>query len=352
MKRIKALIGMSGGVDSSVAAWLCQQEGMDCVGASMALYCPGEENPSAGDARAVAEGLKIPFQLLDFREAFAQKVMDAFVRSYEAGYTPNPCIVCNHALKFGAMLDAAIAMGCTHVVTGHYAAIRRDEESGRYLLCKAKDSAKDQTYFLACLTQYQLAHTLFPLGDLTKAQVRRIAQEHGFVTAGKRDSQDICFVPGGDYVAFLEAYTGKRYAPGAYLDRNGRVVGTHRGAVAYTLGQRKGLGVALGAPMYVCGKDMQANTVTLGRNEDLFSSALLGQDMNWFPFPTLEAPLSVTAKIRHSQYEQEAVVYPMEGGQVRVEFAVPQRAVTPGQAVVLYQGDTVVGGGTIARAIK
>ena len=352
MMEKRALIGMSGGVDSSVAAWLCQEEGIDCVGATMHLYCPSEEKKDDADARAVAQRLGIPFHILDFQKEFREQVMDAFVRSYESGRTPNPCIRCNQTLKFGAMLDAALALDCSHVVTGHYARIRRDPETGRYLLCKAEDRAKDQTYFLYGLNQHQLSHTLFPLGNLTKERVRAIAQEQGFLNARKRDSQDICFVPDGDYVAFLERHTGKRYAPGSYLDQTGKVVGTHRGAVAYTLGQRKGLGVALGEPMYVCGKDMDANTVTLGRNADLYSSGLIAENMNWLPFPELTAPLAVTAKIRHSQYEQPAMVYPMENGSVRVVFGTPQRAVTPGQAVVLYDGDMVVGGGTIVEAIK
>ena len=352
MMEKRALIGMSGGVDSSVAAWLCQAEGIDCVGATMHLYCPSEEKKDDADARAVAQRLGIPFHILDFQKEFREQVMDAFVRSYESGRTPNPCIRCNQTLKFGAMLDAAPALDCSHVATGHYARIRRDPETGRYLLCKAEDRAKDQTYFLYGLNQHQLSHTLFPLGNLTKERVRAIAQEQGFLNARKRDSQDICFVPEGDYVAFLERHTGKRYAPGSYLDQTGKVVGTHRGAVAYTLGQRKGLGVALGEPMYVCGKDMDANTVTLGRNADLYSSGLIAENMNWLPFPELTAPLAVTAKIRHSQYEQPAMVYPMENGSVRVVFGTPQRAVTPGQAVVLYDGDMVVGGGTIVEAIK
>ena len=352
MMEKRALIGMSGGVDSSVAAWLCQEEGIDCVGATMHLYCPSEEKKDDADARAVAQRLGIPFHILDFQKEFREQVMDAFVRSYESGRTPNPCIRCNQTLKFGAMLDAAPALDCSHVATGHYARIRRDPETGRYLLCKAEDRAKDQTYFLYGLNQHQLSHTLFPLGNLTKERVRAIAQEQGFLNARKRDSQDICFVPEGDYVAFLERHTGKRYAPGSYLDQTGKVVGTHRGAVAYTLGQRKGLGVALGEPMYVCGKDMDANTVTLGRNADLYSSGLIAENMNWLPFPELTAPLAVTAKIRHSQYEQPAMVYPMENGSVRVVFGTPQRAVTPGQAVVLYDGDMVVGGGTIVEAIK
>ena len=352
----KALIGMSGGVDSSVAAFLTKEAGFDCIGATMRLYAPEEEDLSESkccslddveDARSVARTLGIPFYAFNFKVDFARQVMDKFVRCYEAGLTPNPCIDCNRHLKFDRLLRRAMELGCEYVVTGHYAQIRQDSETGRYLLCKAADKAKDQTYFLACLNQEQLSHTLFPLGCLTKDQVRAIAQENGFINARKRDSQDICFVPDGDYAAFLSRYTGKTYSEGDYLDLNGKVLGKHKGAVCYTLGQRKGLGIALGAPAYVCAKDMQANTVTLGPNEALFSQALIAGDWNWYPFPALEEPMAVTAKIRHSQFEQSATVYPMEDGRAKVVFDQAQRAVTPGQAVVLYNGDTVVGGGTI-----
>ena len=361
MAERKALIAMSGGVDSSVAAYLTKQSGFSCIGATMRLYSPPQEELSESrccslddveDARAVAHRLGIPFYAFNFKEDFAEKVMDKFVRCYEAGLTPNPCIDCNRYLKFDRLLRRAQELGCGYVVTGHYARIARDPETGRYLLCRAADRVKDQTYFLACLDQNQLAHTRFPLGDLTKAEVRQIAEEQGFLNARKRDSQDICFVPDGDYAAFMTRYTGNNYPEGDFLDRNGRVVGRHRGAVCYTLGQRKGLGIALGEPVYVCAKDMAANTVTLGPNEALFSNALIAGDWNWYPFSALSEPLRVTAKIRHSQFEQPATVYPLEDGRAKVVFDQPQRAVTPGQAVVLYNGDIVVGGGTILSAEK
>lgn len=360
MPQKKAMIGMSGGVDSSVAAFLMLQNSFDCIGATMRLYdnvlLPGESGTCCSlddveDARSVAYRLGIAHHVFNFKETFEKQVIQKFVRSYESGLTPNPCIDCNRHLKFRALLDRARILGCDYVVSGHYARIRRDEETGRYLLCKAKDAAKDQTYFLACLDQNQMAHIQFPLGDLTKEEVRQIAQEQGFVNARKHDSQDICFVPDGDYAAFLSRYTGKTYPAGDYLDVNGKVVGTHRGAVCYTLGQRKGLGIALGEPVYVCKKDMEHNTVTVGPNEALFSSALLAGDWNWFPFPALTEPMAVTAKIRHSQYEQSATVYPETDGMARVVFDAPQRAITPGQAVVLYQGDLVIGGGTITQAL-
>lgn len=351
MEPKRVLIGMSGGVDSSVAAFLMLKNGFSCIGATMRLHdrsCGGTDDVS--DARSVCEKLGITHEVFDFREEFTNCVMDPFVTCYESGLTPNPCIRCNQRMKFGVMLDRALELGCDHVVSGHYAQIRQDPETGRYLLYKAADKTKDQTYFLASLDQHQLAHSFFPLGSLAKTEVRSIAEENGFINARKRDSQDICFVPDGDYVAFMERHTGKTYAPGDYLDLNGTIVGKHRGAVCYTLGQRKGLGIALGAPVYVCAKDMQKNTVTVGPSEALLSNALRAKDMNWYPFPALAQPLRVTAKTRHSQNEQAATVYPEENGYVRVVFDAPQRAITPGQAVVLYQGELVVGGGTITEA--
>ena len=344
---MKALIGMSGGVDSSVAVHLMMRAGFDCIGGTMLLH---DSTPDAAqDAEAVAARLGIPFYVFDLSERFRKAVMDDFVGCYERGLTPNPCIVCNRYLKFGAFLDIAREMGCDCVVTGHYAKI--EEENGRFLLKKAADEAKDQTYFLYTLTQEQLAHTRFPLGELTKVEARAIAEEQGFINAKKRDSQDICFVPDGDYMAFMERYTGKTYENGNYLDLSGKVVGRHKGAVAYTLGQRKGLGLAMGAPVYVCDKDMAANTVTDGPNETLFHASLRAADWNWIAIEGLKEPIRVMAKARSRMIEQPATVYPEEGGFARVEFDEPQRAITPGQAVVLYDGDTVVGGGTITAVL-
>lgn len=345
----RVLIGMSGGVDSSTAAYLACQEGYCCTGATMELVSGGAD---AADARSVAQRLGMEHVVLPFQQDFSQQVIQPFVDSYEKGLTPNPCIRCNQALKFGVLLDWALEQGYDYVASGHYARLRRDENTGRYLLYQAADPAKDQTYFLAGLNQRQLSHILFPLGELTKQQVRQIAESQGFVNARKRDSQDICFIPDGDYAAFLERFTGKTYPQGTYLDLQGQPLGQHQGAVRYTIGQRKGLGIALGQPMYVCGKDMACNTVTLGPNEALYAQALLASGWNWLPFPALTAPMAVTAKIRHSQTSQAATVYPEADGTARVVFAEPQRAITPGQAVVLYQGQMVVGSGTILSKIS
>ena len=356
---MKALIGMSGGVDSSVAALLMLEKGFACIGATMRLYGGDSVSPEGSktccslddveDARAVAHRLGIRHYVFNFTEEFRRQVMDKFVDTYYEGGTPNPCIDCNRSLKFGKLLQRAEELGCDTVVSGHYARVERDPDSGRYLLKRAADRAKDQTYFLACLTQEQLSRIQFPLGGLTKEEVRRIAEAHGFVNARKHDSQDICFVPGGDYTAFLTEYTGKPLEPGDFLNQQGQIVGRHRGTVCYTIGQRKGLGISLGEPVYVTGKDMAAGTVTVGPNEALFSRELWAKDWVFFPFEELKEPMAVTAKIRHSQFDQPATVYPEEHGLARVVFDEPQRAISPGQAVVLYRGDTVIGGGTIVK---
>ena len=356
---MKALIGMSGGVDSSVAALLMLEKGFACIGATMRLYGGDSVSPEGSktccslddveDARAVAHRLGIRHYVFNFTEEFRRQVMDKFVDTYYEGGTPNPCIDCNRSLKFGKLLQRAEELGCDTVVSGHYARVERDPDSGRYLLKRAADRAKDQTYFLACLTQEQLSRIQFPLGGLTKEEVRRIAEAHGFVNARKHDSQDICFVPGGDYTAFLTEYTGKPLEPGDFLNQQGQIVGRHRGTICYTIGQRKGLGISLGEPVYVTGKDMAAGTVTVGPNEALFSRELWAKDWVFFPFEELKEPMAVTAKIRHSQFDQPATVYPKENGLARVVFDEPQRAISPGQAVVLYRGDTVIGGGTIVK---
>ena len=354
MNTSKALIAMSGGVDSSVAAYLTQKEGLACMGAiakmcDRALLGDAYSQQSIADAQAVAARLGIDFHILDAVDAFKHAVVDDFIGSYEQGLTPNPCVQCNKCIKFSYLLDLALNMGCSCIVTGHYAQIRQDQSTGRYLLCKAVDEAKDQSYFLAGLTQHQLAHARFPLGSYTKSQIRQIAQEQGFLTASKRDSQDICFIPDGDFMAFISRYTGKTYADGDFLDLQGNAVGRHTGAIRYTLGQRKGLGLAMGAPVYVCSKDMANNTVTVGPEDALYTKTLIARGWNWIPFPALSAPMQVNAKARSRHIPQSAVVYPMDDGSAKVVFDTPQRAITPGQTVVLYQGDMVVGSGTITE---
>lgn len=344
---MNALVAMSGGVDSSVAAFLTLQAGYPCVGATMQLADMATD--AIADAACVASHLGIAHHVFDFTELFQKAVIKPFIQCYEQGGTPNPCICCNRHIKFDALLQAALTLGCSHIVTGHYARIRHDEATGRYLLYKATDLAKDQSYFLSRLSQEQLSHTLLPLGELTKAQVRQVAAEQGFSNARKRDSQDICFIPDGDYFAFMEHYTGKCYPAGDFLDLQGNIVGKHKSAVGYTLGQRKGLGLAMGTPVYVCGKDMENNTVTVGPEEALFATTLIAEDWQWFPFPALTEPLRVTAKARYRHIAQPATVYPEENGQAKVVFDAPQRAITPGQTVTLYQDDMVIGGGTITK---
>ena len=360
-RRPGALIAMSGGVDSSVAAWLMQRDGFDCTGITMRLTrneavdteglhtCCSERDIE--DAAEVAYAMDIPYEVLDFTADFQEKIIDKFIRVYEAGGTPNPCIDCNRYMKFDHLLRWAEAHGLDHVVTGHYARVEQDEATGRFLLKKGLDEGKDQSYVLYNLTQEQLAHVRLPLGGLHKSEVRAIAEEQGFVNARKHDSQDICFVPDGDYARFMEDFTGKHYPAGDFLDVSGKKVGTHSGAVRYTIGQRKGLGLAMGAPVYVCAKDMQANTVTVGPEAELFDTIVYADEVNWIAIPELTGPLRVTARTRYHQVEQTATVYPAECG-FRLEFDQPQRAPTPGQAVVLYQGDTVLGGGTITRVEK
>ena len=345
----KVMIGMSGGVDSSVAAFLLKEQGYDCVGVTMKLYA-GENADSTccglddvEDAKSVCRKMGIPHYTFNFQDAFARDVIKPFAAEYEAGRTPNPCIACNRFLKFGALWRRAWELGCDYVATGHYVRICR--EGDQFFLRTAADRAKDQSYVLYFLSREQLSHALFPLGDLTKPQVREIAARQGFLNAKKHDSQDICFVPDGDYGAFLASWRGKDYAPGNFIDRDGNVLGRHRGAPCYTLGQRKGLGVPAATRLYVTGKDMASNTVTLGSNEELFSSTLSAGDLR-FTGEVPEAGALVQAKVRYSQQPQPCRVYPA-GEKLRVEFLEPQRAITPGQAVVLYDGDTVLGGGTI-----
>lgn len=339
-----ALIAMSGGVDSSAAALLTLEAGFRCEGCTMKL-CPGSgSSRDREDAARVAALLDMPFSVLDLTGPFRERVMDKFVRVYEEGETPNPCIDCNRELKFGALLREAERRGLSYVVTGHYARI--EEQDGRFLLKKGLDESKDQSYVLYMLTQEQLSHIRFPLGDKTKEEIRALVERMGFPNAQKPDSQDICFIPDGDYAAFLERYTGKTYPEGDFVDARGQVLGRHRGAVRYTLGQRRGLELPMGERVYVCGKDMEKNTVTVGPEEALYAGTVRVGEMNWTAGEVPAEALRVKAKLRYRQREQWAWAYP-EGEEVRLEFDEPQRAAAPGQAAVLYDGDTVLGGGTI-----
>ncbi len=353
----KALIAMSGGVDSSVAALLMLEAGYECAGATMKLF----SNEDAGvsrektccsledvmDAQAVAARLGMLHYVFNFSDRFQQDVMARFAAAYETGATPNPCIDCNRYLKFDALVQRMKIMEFDYVVTGHYARVEYDDASGRYLLKKAADASKDQTYVLYSLTQEQLRHVRFPLGSYQKSEIRAIAEQHGFVNAKKKDSQDICFVPDGDYAGFIERFTGKTFAPGDFIDTQGNLLGTHHGIIHYTVGQRKGLGIAAGYPLYVCGIDPENNQVVLGRNEALFSDTLTAEDVNLIAVESLTEPMRVHAKIRYRHPEQPATAWMTQDGLLHVKFDEPQRAITRGQAVVLYRGDTVIGGGTI-----
>lgn len=352
-----ALIAMSGGVDSAVAAFLMVQAGYACVGATMRLYESEDlAQPREGsccsledveDARAVALKIGIPYYVFNFKQDFSQQVMDRFVDAYEHGITPNPCIDCNRYLKFDRMYRRAKELGLSYVVTGHYAKICQGE-NGRWLLKKGPDPGKDQSYVLYAMTQEQLAHTKFPLGELTKDAVRAIAQAQGFVNAKKRDSQDICFVPQGDYAAFIHRRTGRDYPEGDFIDPEGHVLGRHRGLIHYTIGQRRGLGVSGGRPLYVKELRPEGNTVVLTEEQGLYEQAALAENFNWIAFDPPALPIRVKARARYHQPEQPATARVLPDGRVEVVFDRPQRALTRGQALVLYQEDTVVGGGTIA----
>ncbi|MCQ2449915.1 MAG: tRNA 2-thiouridine(34) synthase MnmA [Clostridia bacterium] len=343
------LVGMSGGVDSSVAAAVLLEKGFMPTGCTLRLFDKGDDPlKEARDAADVCERLGIAHIVPDLRELFCNTVIQNFLDEYLSGRTPNPCIVCNKTVKFGRMLDIARENGIDKVATGHYATVM--QQNGRYLLIRPKDRSKDQTYVLYHLTQDQLAHTLFPLNDLTKDEAREMAERYGFVTAHKKDSQDICFVPDGDYAAFIEKTTGISAESGNFIDTDGRILGTHKGVIRYTVGQRKGLGIALGKPAFVLSKDADKNTVTLDTDEQkLFYRRVLVEKTNFIPFDKLTGDLKAEVKLRYRHTEQPAVIHPLDNNTVLVEFNTPQRAPSPGQAAVFYDGDTVLGGGTIVK---
>lgn len=351
----KALIAMSGGVDSSVTALLLRDAGFDCVGVTMKLHDSADipekaccTASDAEDARSVCVRLGFPFYVFNFTEDFSRNVIDRFVRSYETGETPNPCIDCNRYLKFDRLYRRAAELGCEYIATGHYARVELDEKTGRYLLKKSPNAAKDQSYVLYFLTQEQLAHIKLPLGEFNdKSEVRKIAEENGLLNARKRESQDICFVPDGDYARFIREYTGKSYPAGDFL-LNGGVIGRHNGVIGYTIGQRKGLGISYSEPLYVCGKSAADNTVTLGTAGQLMQSELTVRDFNLISLAEPpEEPLRAAVRTRYHAREAAALAIFNKDGTVTLRFDEPQRAIAAGQAAVLYDGDVVIGGGTI-----
>lgn len=354
----KILVAMSGGVDSSVAAALLKAQNNDVSGATMKLF--GNENLIAdernrtccsindiADAREAAYRLEMPHYVFNFSRAFSDHVTDKFVSAYLNGQTPNPCIDCNRYIKFGQFLDRALLLGFDMIATGHYAVTQYDASSNRFLLKKAADKKKDQTYALYCMTQKQLQKTLFPLGGLTKSEARDIAESFGLTNAGKPESQDICFVKNGDYSDFIEHCTGSRAEKGCFTDTGGNILGFHEGLIHYTIGQHKGLGSGFGKRLYVLDKDTRSNTVMLGEDERLYKNRIIAADINLIAVDELLSPCRVQAKIRYGQSEENAVVHPLGEGEVLIEFENPQRAPAPGQAVVFYDGDIVIGGGTI-----
>lgn len=362
--KTKVVAAMSGGVDSSVAAYLLKEQGYEVIGLTMDLYdVHGLKCGDAGtksccgwkakeDANRVAVDLRIPHYVVDFRMEFEESVVADFCGEYVQGRTPNPCVRCNEHIKFRALLERARKLGAEFIATGHYARITHEGKPGRYCLRKGADQVKDQSYFLYTLTQGQLARTLFPVGGLTKADVRRIAREQGLPVAEKPESQEICFVPDNDYAGFVAARCPEAMRPGPILDTRDRVLGTHAGIVQFTIGQRKGLGIAAPRPLYVLDIDPVRRAVIVGPNEELYRRSLVAGSVNFVCRKELKEPVPLKAKIRYKHAEAEALVTPGEGDKVRVDFAKPQRAITPGQSVVFYEDDAVVGGGIIHGAVS
>lgn len=363
-KNKRVIVAMSGGVDSSLCVALLKMQGFNPIGVTMRLWVPPEFEQGAketgggccslsavDDARRVAEKMDIPFYVLNLREPFRLQVVNYFVEEYRRGRTPNPCIACNRYIKFDLLLRKTFELEAEFLATGHYARVEYDQQLGRYRLKKAKDSGKDQTYTLYNLTQEQLARTLFPLGDYLKSEVREMAAGYGLAVADKPDSQEICFIPDNDYKRFLREEAALEQKKGPIFDVSGKRLGTHQGLANYTVGQRKGLGLAVGRPLFVTALDVEKNTLFVGSDQDIYSSALIAADLNFVLVPQLTDTLRVTAKIRHHAKAVPATLLPLGGGQIRLNFDNPERAITPGQSVVFYVGDDVLGGGIIQRAI-
>ncbi len=354
MARKRVIVAMSGGLDSSVAALLLKRKGYEVSGLTMDIGSGCEDDSSSNrvvsDAKEVAQELGIPHHVVHLREEFTARVIDNFCQEYLQGRTPNPCIVCNRYIKFGALLRQALALGADYLATGHYVRVRNQD--GQYILLAARDPKKDQSYVLYSLNQHQLAHTLFPLGEYIKDEIREIAWQSGLAVAERTESQEICFVTVGSYGDFVEAHRGDAVVRnGVFRNTAGKYLGDHRGIHRYTIGQRKGLGLALGKPVFVTGIDPDTNTVWLGESKELFKLRLVAKDIHYIsgvPFP---GPKRVTVKIRYSAPKVDATAIPLGDGSLRVDFAKPQRAITPGQAVVLYEGEQVLGGGTIAEVL-
>lgn len=353
----KVLIAMSGGVDSSVAALMMVDAGYEVAGATLRLFDNKDITSKAcgqksdmEDAKKVAKDLGFPHYALDYREDFIEKVINKFGKTYEEGKTPNPCVECNRNIKFAKLIEVAKDMGYDRIVTGHYAKVEYDEEKDRYLLRKSSDPKKDQTYVLYGLNQDQLSRVIFPMEGLNKDQARKLAEEGHLDVAHKKDSQDICFIPDGDYERFLREELNINPGPGKFVDLEGNVLGTHQGHTHYTIGQRKGLGIALGKPAYVVAIDPKKNLVVIGDESDLYSREAVISDVNFIYIESLDGPMEVKVKTRYSQLATDAIISPMDDGKVKIEFKEKVRAVTPGQAAVFYTGDYVVGGGTIESA--